>query len=92
MNREQCRAILANLPLIQHYAAGGDIGFYIHDSLFLTNKITLGCLHEAGTSYVRLKTRIAFNPETGASYPVARPRAIGAVHIPKHEIIGRTKP
>jgi hypothetical protein len=89
MNRDQCRSILANLELIQHFAAGGDVAYYIVGKPYLSNKITLNCLHNSGSNYVRLKTRIAVNPETGKEYPVARQKQIGLVEIADHEIMPR---
>lgn len=78
MNRKQATAILANLELLKHFAAGGDIGFRLYDytgkyvRTYPTHKLNLGSLHEKGTQYVRLKSKLRYDPALGAHVRVER--------------------
>jgi len=71
MNREQCRAILANLDLIRHFAENGDIGHRAPNchgemmQISIAKGIGLGGLKEDGSTwYLKLKPRYRFNNTT----------------------------
>jgi hypothetical protein len=67
MNREHARAILAHIDLIRHFAEGGDVGHRLincrgeHVAVYPTDKINLGGLNTAGTYYVRVKPKLAWD-------------------------------
>lgn len=71
MNRDQCKAILANLELIRHFAEGGDIGHQAPNCagemmpISVAKGIGLGGLKPDGSTwYLMLKPRYKFNPAT----------------------------
>lgn len=71
MNREQCKAILANLDLIRHFAEGGDIGHRAPDCsgkmmpIHVARGIGLQGLHvDGGTYYLKLKPKYRVNNVT----------------------------
>ena len=71
MNREQCKAILANLDLIRHFAENGDVGHRApncHGEMMpisIARGIGLGGLKPNGSTwYLRLKPRYKLNPTT----------------------------
>lgn len=79
MTRDQARAILANLDLIRHYAAGGDIGHrminyrgeFLHTDV--ARHIVLGNLSTDGSHrYVMVKPKYRMDPETGGPVRVER--------------------
>lgn len=79
MDRETARAIMANLPIIEHFAQGGDLGFRLVDCkgefhyTSPTHKITLSVLRADRLSgYVRVKPKFKFNKATGKMDRVQR--------------------
>lgn len=79
MNRAQAQAILDNLDLIHHFAAGGEIGHRLHDytgklvAIYPSHKILLSNIERGGlTNYVKVKPRYA--PDKFGVY----------VHKPRH--------
>lgn len=93
MNREQAKAILANIELIRHFANGGEIGYmrsngrgeYIGTTLERSIVVSHLHAHPDLTRYVRLKPRMVYSQVTGRCEPSPRLwlKAIG-----KHEIMG----
>lgn len=70
MNRENCKAILANIELIRHFADGGDIGHQAKNCageempIHIAKGIGLGSIHPDGsTYYVRLKPHYVMSPD-----------------------------
>lgn len=79
MNRKTAQAIMANLPIIEHFANGGDLGFRLINCkgefcyTSPAHKITLSVLREDRLSgYVRVKPKYKLNKETGAYERVTR--------------------
>ena len=71
MNRDHCKAILANLDLIRHFAEGGDIGHRApncHGDMMpisCARGIGLGGLKPDGSTwYLRLKPRYRMNQQS----------------------------
>ncbi len=71
MNRDNCKAILANLELIQHFADGGDIGHQAPNCAGEMMPISIakgiglqGLKPDGSTWYLMLKPRYKFNTRT----------------------------
>jgi hypothetical protein len=71
VNRDQCKAILANLDLIRHFADNGDIGHRAPNCrgeimpISIAKGIGLGGIKPDGsTFYLRLKPKYKFNNHT----------------------------
>lgn len=91
MTREQAQAILENRKLIEHFAAGGDIGHIAHDyagrfvAIWPAKKINLSNLRPGeGTNYVRVKSKWVWN---GALRCYERHTRCWPEKIKKHELI-----
>lgn len=71
MNRDHCKAILANIELIRHYAEGGDIGHQAPNCvgemmpISIAKGIGLGGLKPDGSTwYLMLKPKYKLNTNT----------------------------
>jgi len=71
MNRDHCKAILANIELIRHFAEGGDIGHQAPNCsgemmpISVAKSIGLSGLKPDGSTwYLMLKPRYKFNSAT----------------------------
>lgn len=71
MNRDQCKAILANIELIKHFAVGGDIGHQAPNCAGEMMPISIakgiglsGLKPDGSTWYLMLKPRYRYNAET----------------------------
>lgn len=68
MNRDQAKAIIANLDIVKHFAEGGDLGYrlYTYDGELIcispTDKIILSNITPMSTHYVKVKTKYRWNP------------------------------
>lgn len=79
MNRDHCKAILANLELIKHFAEGGDIGHQAPNCagemmpIAVARGIGLGGLKPDGSTwYLMLRPRYKYNTETKAMERIIR--------------------
>lgn len=68
MNRAQASILLDHLPLLRHFADGGEIGHRMHShdgqqvAIYPTKTILLSCIESGGiTNYCRVKPRYRYN-------------------------------
>jgi hypothetical protein len=71
MNRDQCKAIIANIELIRHFAEGGDIGHQAPNCAGEMMPISIsrgvglsGLKPDGSTWYLMLKPKYKFNSIT----------------------------